>query len=99
MKFLFAFAAVLSIASAKWTCEDCNAVVNSMAEYLTSEDSLAKQVDILLSEVCPQVEEAETCVEGLPALWKEIAMVLWPGYYQADADWMCAPICAGSEFR
>ena len=70
-----------------------------MAEYLTSEISVAMQVRILRSEVCPQVEETEACIEKLPDFWKEIAMVLWPGYYQADADWMCAPICQGAEVR
>merc|ERR1712123_253022 len=58
MKFLFALATVISIASAEWTCDDCTAVVNSISAYLTSEESMAKQVDILLSEVCPQVEDA-----------------------------------------
>merc|ERR1712008_526027 len=33
---------------------------------------------------------AEGCVEGLPEFWAKIGAVLWPGYYQADADWMCS---------
>merc|ERR1711892_965234 len=96
----FVFAAALSIASAKWTCEDCNAVVNSMAEYLTSEESVLEQMHIMLSEVCPQLEESRACAYTLPAFWKKVAMVLWPGYYEADADWMCAPLCVvGAEVR
>ena len=92
MKLLFALAAVLSITitSAEWTCEDCTAVVNSIAAFLTSEESIAKQVDILLAEVCPQTENPDGCLEGLPGFWNKIAMVLWPGYYDADAEWMCA---------
>ena len=100
MKFIFALTAVLAITSAEWTCDDCTAVVNSISAYLTSEDSLAKQVDILLAEVCPQAEDADFCVENLPDFWRRISMVLWPGYYQADADWMCAPLCVvGAEVR
>jgi len=100
MKFIFALAAVLAITSAEWTCDDCTAVVNSISAYLTSEDSLAKQVDILLAEVCPQAEDADFCLENLPDFWRRISMVLWPGYYQADADWMCAPLCVvGAEVR
>ena len=101
MKFLFALATVLSItaASAKWTCDDCTAVVNSISAYLTSEESLAKQVDILLAEVCPQTENPDGCLEGLPDFWNSIAMLLWPGYYTADADWMCAPLCAAKSVR
>merc|ERR1711931_558127 len=56
-----------------------------------------KQVDILLADVCPQVEASEECVEGLPDFWKRVAMVLWPGYYNADAEWMCAPLCKVRE--
>merc|ERR1712212_1231470 len=94
MKIFFALAALLTISttSAEWTCEDCTAVVNSMAAYLTSEESVGKQVDILLADVCPQVENAEECVEALPDFWAQIAQVLWPGYYNAEADWMCAPL-------
>ena len=101
MKFLFALDAVLSITatSAEWTCDDCTAVVNSISAYLTSEESLAKQVDILLAEVCPQTADPEVCLFGLPEFWKSVAMVLWPGYYTADADWMCAPLCAAKSVR
>merc|ERR1711881_332366 len=99
MKIFFALAALLTISttSAKWTCEDCTAVVNSMAAYLTSEEPVGKQIDILLADVCPQVENPEGCVEALPDFWAQIAQVMWPGYYNAEADWMCAPLCSGME--
>ena len=101
MKLLFALATVLSITatSAEWTCDDCTAVVNSIAAYLTSEDSVAKQVDILLAEVCPQTQNPEECLMGLPEFWKRIAMVLWPGYYSAEEEWMCAPLCMAKAVR
>ena len=92
--FLACLAAfTISATSAKWTCEDCTALVNSMSAYLTSEESMQKQVDILLADVCPQVENSEECVEALPDFWMQVAMVMWPGYYNADAEWMCAPLC------
>merc|ERR1712115_759096 len=69
----------------------------SMSAYLTSEESMQKQVDILLADVCPQVENPEECVEGLPDFWMQVAMVMWPGYYNADAEWMCAPLCKVRE--
>merc|ERR1712066_156407 len=101
MKIFFALAALLTIStsSAKWPCEDWTAVVNSMAAYLTSEESVGKQIDIPLADVCPQVENPKGCVEGLPDFWAQIAQVLWPGYYNAEADWMCAPLCSGAEVR
>merc|ERR1711942_474982 len=99
MKLFIACLAAFTISatSAKWTCEDCTAVVNSMAAYLTSEESVGKQVDILLADVCPQVENPEGCVEALPDFWAQIAQVLWPGYYNAEADWMCAYLCSEVE--
>merc|ERR1712036_149482 len=99
MKLLLVCVAAITIStsSAKWTCEDCTAVVNSMSAYLTSEESLRKQIDILLTDVCPQVENADECVDGLPDFWMKVAMVLWPGYYNADAEWMCAPLCKVRE--
>eukprot|EP00091_Calanus_sinicus_P009504 TRINITY_DN221_c0_g2_i2.p1 TRINITY_DN221_c0_g2~~TRINITY_DN221_c0_g2_i2.p1 ORF type:complete len:187 (+),score=65.49 TRINITY_DN221_c0_g2_i2:57-617(+) len=101
MKLLIALATVLSISatSAEWTCDDCTAVVNSIAAYLTSEESIAKQVDILLAEVCPQVENPDACLAGLPDFWNSIAMIMWPGYYAAEADWMCAPLCMAKAVR
>ena len=78
MKLLFALATILSISatSAEWTCDDCTAVVNSIAAYLTSEESVAKQVDVLLAEVCPQTQNPEECLNGLPESWQRVAMVL-----------------------
>jgi len=82
---------VFSITSASRdaTCEDCIAVVNTLATFLTSEESLANQIDVLLAEVCPMDEEPEVCVAELPAFWAKIAAVLWPGYFDAEAEWMC----------
>merc|ERR1712212_164760 len=84
MKIFYALAALLTI---------------SIAAYLTSEESVGKQVDILLADVCPQVENADECVEGLPDFWAQIAQVMWPGYYNPEADWMCAFLCSEVEVR
>ena len=95
MKFVAALFAALAVSTTngKWTCSDCDSVVDQMARYLTSDESVANQVEILLAEVCPQVDEADACVEGLPGFWKSIAAVLWPGYYDSSAEWMCKPLC------
>merc|ERR1712002_1103654 len=89
MLLLTALSSVLLLASAEPTCDDCYAVVKSAAAYLTSEESVSKQVDILVAGVCPQVDDADTCVARLPEFWGQIASVLWPGYYDPTADWMC----------
>merc|ERR1711936_664574 len=90
MKFLLALSSLLAITAAEWTCDDCTAVVGALATTLSSEESIDNQVAILLAEVCPQAENPDECIEQLPAFWAKVAGVLWPGYYQPDAEWMCA---------
>ena len=92
MKFLIALSALMALASAtsEATCEDCQAVVRTISNYLTGVESIDNQVEILLAEVCPRTEDPENCVEKLPAFWGLVAPVLWAGYYNADAEWMCA---------
>merc|ERR1712244_104472 len=89
--FLILSAALLATASATTEvgCEDCKALVSTLGTYLSSEESIAKQVEILLAEVCPQAEDPEACMEGLPAFWESIAMMLWPGYYNPEEEFMC----------
>merc|ERR1712123_42634 len=87
MKFLIALSALMALASAtsEATCEDCQAVVMTISAYLTAEESVSNQVEILLAEVCPRTEDPETCVEKLPAFWGQVANVMWPLYYNEDA--------------
>ena len=99
MKIIFALTVLVAVSSAEWTCNDCNAVVTAMSNYLSSEDSLRRQVDILLAEVCPQVEQTEACVEGISNFWISISAVLWPGYFNPEADWMCAQLCSAGELK
>merc|ERR1711970_833400 len=89
--FLVLSAALLATASAtsEIGCEDCKALVSTMGMYLSSEESIGKQVDILLAELCPGATDPDACVAGLPDFWKKIAMMLWPGYYNPEEDFMC----------
>merc|ERR1712212_1471273 len=93
MKIILALFALFATASAD-DCTDCTAVVSTLGVYLTSDESISAQVDILLSEVCPTATNPEECVEGLPAFWTRVAMVLWEG-----GEWMCATedICGAPE--
>ena len=103
MRFLITLSSLLALASAtsEGTCEDCQAVVGTVATYLTSDVSLANQIDILLAEVCPTAEDPDECVDGLPEFWAKIAMIMWPGYWNADAEWMCATedLCGAPQIK
>merc|ERR1711915_94250 len=92
----FIFSAVLALAAAD-TCSDCTAVVNFIAARLTTEESIAAQSAVLVGGLCPTTEDPAACEAGLPGFWAAIAVILWPGYYDPNAEWMCAPICAAPE--
>merc|ERR1719220_2533044 len=92
----FIFSAVLALAAAD-TCSDCTAVVNFIAARLTTEESIAAQSAVLVGGLCPTSEDPAACEAGLPGFWAAIAVILWPGYYDPSAEWMCAPICAAPE--
>lgn len=64
-------------------------IVDTIANYLSGQDSIDRQVEILLAEVCPQSENPDECVEKLPEFWGRVAMVLWPGYFAPAEEWMC----------
>ena len=91
MKFLIVLQAYLTLASATSdaTCEDCQAVVTTLSSYLTTQESIDRQVKILLAEVF--IIDPD-CLEQLPGFWHKVAMVLWPGNFNPEAEWMCATV-------
>merc|ERR1712130_960899 len=98
--FLFSsfslLASLASLATAD-TCTDCTAVVSTIAARLMSEESLAAQGTILVGGLCPGAEDVVQCEANMPQFWKMIAALLWPGYWDPTAEWMCAEICASPE--
>ena len=88
---LFLSAALVATASAtaEVGCEDCKALVSTLGMYLSSEESISKQVEILLAEVCPGAQDPDACVEKLPDFWSQIASMLWPTYYNPERVFMC----------
>merc|ERR1711973_836461 len=96
MKVLILTSAMLALAASD-SCSDCTAVVSHIAGRLSTPESLAAQGEILVGELCPGAPDPEACVSGLPGLWNQIAALLWPGYWDPSADWMCAPICEAPE--
>ena len=91
MKLLVVLFALLGFSSATFiaNCEECTTIVDTIANYLSGQDSIDRQVGILVAEVCPQSENPDECVENLPEFWGRVAMVLWPGYFAPAEEWMC----------
>ena len=100
LSLLLIFGAIAS-ASSDATCEDCKAVVNTISSFLTTQESIDRQTEILLAEICPIDPVPEDCFKQLPDLWPKVAMVLWPGYWNPDEEWMCATenICGAGNIR
>ena len=89
MKVLLCLPALMAMAAATTPCEDCTNIVNAVRDFLTSEPSMQRQVEVLLAEVCPGADNPDECVAGLPGFWAQIGAIMWPGYYEASAEWMC----------
>merc|ERR1711910_276682 len=96
MKVLIITSAMLALAASD-SCSDCTAVVSHIADRLSTPESPAAQGEILVGELCPGAPDPEACEAGLPGLWNDIAALLWPGYWDPTAEWMCADICAAPE--
>ena len=90
MNFLFVF---VTLVSSDFTCDECTAVVDASAKFFTSDESIEEQNVILLAKVCPQLPWAEDCMKELPINWPFAAKVVWPNYYKAEEEWMCAGLC------
>merc|ERR1712130_1028950 len=87
----FIFTSVMLALATADTCSDCTAVVFTIAARLSSEES------ILVGGLCPTSEDPALCEANLPGFWANIAAILWPGYWDPSAEWMCAPICEAPE--
>merc|ERR1712130_124421 len=79
MKVLF-IAATLALAGFAPSCDECNAAAAGLLERLTSPESIAEQMAILISQVCPQAAGAAACEEGLTMWWSDMAMCLYPAF-------------------
>merc|ERR1711962_327708 len=96
MKVLLFSSVVVALAAAV-TCSDCTAVVNAIQARLMSEESIAAQQAILVGGLCPGTDDPAECEANLPGFWAQIAALLWPGYWDPNADWMCLHICEAPE--
>ena len=88
---MFLILTLAALASADWTCEECERVFRAIVDIDTSEDGINQQVEILLAEVCPAMENPEECVAELPGFWMKLAPVLWPFAFNPEA--LCSSLC------
>merc|ERR1719402_303413 len=72
-------------------------VVSVISARMSSEESINQQIDMLVAGLCPESDDPAGCEAGLPDFWRAIAAILWPGYWDPAAEWMCGPTCAAPE--
>ena len=64
---------------AEWKCP----MAAASLEVLTNSESIQRQIDLLVADVCPQVTimTPEECVERLPDFWRSAGMFLWNAFF------------------
>merc|ERR1712168_1113349 len=92
MKVLF-IAATLAPAGFAPSCEECNTAAAGLLERLTSPESIAEQMAILISQVCPQAADAAACEAGLTMWWSDMAMCLYPAFIPGDSPCGLLGLC------
>merc|ERR1712240_427558 len=88
---------LLAFVSAEWTCDECNQLMESIAAMDTSEESIKGQIEVLLAEVCPQLENADECVAELPDFWSRLAPIMWT--YAFNPEPYCGGLCNPQRAR
>merc|ERR1712115_139886 len=94
MKVIFLLT-LASFAAADWTCDECERMFRAIVASDISEDGINEQIDILLAEVCPEMEDPEECVAELPGFWSKLAPILWTYAFNPEA--VCASLCGKPE--
>merc|ERR1719153_475192 len=81
----------ISSVRATWTCEECTTITAAVGDHLSGEGDIQAQLEVILAEVCPAVEDVDGCLEGLPGFWKSLAPTLWSETFKSEL-W-CGDMC------
>ena len=84
--FLAVVAAVSPKAGSDWTCAECRDGGARVGEFLSRPDNIAGEVDLLLSEVCPQHPDPDSCTQKLPGLWAQLGPLVWRTHFSHICD-------------
>ena len=109
MLFFSALLCLAASASAVPSCDECTDALTGLVARLTSEESIAEQVAILVATVCPGTSDPAHCAEELPIAWPEIATAMYPVFLEANSvcgqlgacaknkEWTCEECTGGIE--
>jgi len=83
--FALALLAVVGVARAEPTCEDCLTFAGNMQAYLLSAESIAVQMSVFNENICPFLEDPAGCMKGVEAHWGDIAAAMYPVFLEANS--------------
>ena len=63
----------------------------ALVARLTGEESIAEQVAVLVGTLCPGAEDPAECESGIPEIWPEIAMAMYPVFLEPET------VCSANE--
>merc|ERR1712107_88826 len=92
MKTIFSltFAALLAVASASITCDECLSFTGKVAANMAEEKSVADQITLLVSTLSPMTVDPVACDDGLRTYWPEMASIIYSTYL--DSNKVCGQL-------
>merc|ERR1712107_79641 len=92
MKTIFSltFSALLAMASASITCDQCLSFTGKVAANMAEEKSVADQITLLVSTLCPMTQDPVACDDGLRTYWPEMASIIYSTYL--DSKKVCGQL-------
>merc|ERR1711892_238762 len=84
---IFCLFLLLGVASGEdWTCDECVEGGAALGAFASSESAVHNQVDVLLADVCPQAQDADLCLQDLPAFWAQLSPIIFPTHFSHICD-------------
>ena len=89
---LISLAAVFALASAQdWTCEECEEGGHAAAAFLSTEEGITTQTQILVTDTCPEHPDPDYCGEHMPEWWGAIGPIVWHEHFEYICDDLDCP--------
>ena len=89
---LISLAAVLALASAQdWTCEECEEGGHAAAAFLSTEQGISTQTEVLVTDTCPEHPDPEYCGEHMGEWWGAIGPIVWHEHFEYICDDLDCP--------
>jgi len=91
--FALALLAVVGVARAEPTCDDCLTFAGNMQAYLLSAESIAVQISVLNDVICPGAPDPAGCMKGVEAHWGDIGAAMYPVFLEANSICESLGVC------